>query len=102
MKIKITALKDVSVFASYSEVGTVRTRSGDDLPAPIPQFGWLNLRAGQSRIIAVFWGINPQQLPGEQTKQVNRQYQAVPVKYDPETDGVREFHGLLRMEPADT
>ena len=101
MKIKLTALQDVSVFASYSVPGSVQTSLGDTLPAPVPKFGWLSMRAGESCIIAVFWGINPRQLPGEPTIEVAPNQRVVAVQYDPETEKVREFHGLLRMEPVD-
>ena len=96
MKIKLTALKNVSVFASYSEPGVIHTRLGDALPGPIPKLGWLSLRAGESRTVATLWGINPALLPGEPTVEVMPNQYAVPVQYE---ETVREFHGLLRMEP---
>ena len=100
MKIKVTALQDVSVYVNV--VGSTSVRLGDGFyPKPTNSTGYIFIPSGQSRSdISLFVGIDPRQLPGHETTLIGTNLWVVPCQYQPETSGIQEFHGLVRAEPA--
>jgi hypothetical protein len=92
--IKVTALKDVEVYLSvvFKEAG--------ELGGPHNSTGWVFLRKGQSRDdVSLIIGIHANYLPNEKAEVVGPNQSAVTIRYALQ-DGVQEFHGLLRAEPA--
>ena len=93
-RIKVTALKDVEVYLN------VVFKEAVELGGPQNSTGWVFLRKGQSRDdVSLIIGIHANYLPNEKAEVVGPNQSVVTIRYAPQ-DGVQEFHGLLRAEPA--
>lgn len=98
MKLKITALKNVTIRA-YVSSQTLRRVGSDVVMVPSEKETWVEIEAGNSEFTGMVLGAHPSCLPDRGATRISGVPMVILPSYNQETLP-QDFFGLFRMELA--